>query len=92
MKKIIYLGMNNTPFEIFESVTLQNFKPTYSYKNNNDKNVMLKATRHNHPYFKGYNYEQRINYSLPLCKQNEIYPINILDMGYSGHYFELVEV
>jgi len=32
------------------------------------------------------------NDSLPPCKAGKLYPVSILDKGYSGHYFELVEV
>ena len=53
---------------------------------------MLKATKDNYSYNTPHNHEQHVNSLLPLCKKDKTYPINILDKGYSGHYFELVEV
>lgn len=92
MKKIIYLGMGNKPFEVFETAYVKNSKVVYQYENNNGKRVMLKATQDNNAYFPANNYMQYPNNSLPICKAGKLYPINILSKGYSGHYFELVEV
>lgn len=92
MKKIIYLGMENKPFEVFETVEIVNFKPVYQYKNSNGKKIMLKATQDNNAYYPPHNYEQRQNNTLPTCKKNQLYNIDILNRGYSEHYFELVEV
>lgn len=92
MKKIIYLGMNNKPHEVFETAFVKNFKVVYQYENNNGKKVMLKATKDNSAYFLSHNFVQYPNNSLPLCKAGKLYPIDILNKGYSGHHFELVEV
>lgn len=92
MKKIIYLGMNNIPHEVFETAHVKNFKVVYQYENNNGKKVMLKATKDNSAYCPPNNFVQYPNNNLPLCKAGKLYPIDILGKGYSGHHFELVEV
>lgn len=92
MKKIIYLGLQNKPHEVFETAFVKNFKVAYQYKNNNGKKVMLKATKDNFAYFPSHDHVQYPNYNLPPCKTGKLYPVSILDRGYSGHYFELVEV
>jgi hypothetical protein len=92
MKRIIYLGMNNKPYEIYETVHVENFKVVYQHESNNGKKVMLKATKDNMAYHPPYNFVQYPNYSLPICKAGELYPVSILDKGYSSHYFELMEV
>jgi hypothetical protein len=45
MKKIIYLGMANKPYEVYETAYIKNFKVVYQYENNNGKRVMLKALK-----------------------------------------------
>lgn len=92
MKKIIYLGMNNDPFEVFETAHVKNFKVVYQHENNNGKRVMLRATQDNNAYYPPYNFVQYPNNSLPVCKAGKLYPVSILNKGYNGHYFELVEV
>ena len=92
MKKIIYLGMENKPYEIYETAHVENFKVVYQHENNNGKRVMLKATKDNNAYFPAHDFVRYPNNNLPICKQGKIYPIDILSKGYSGHYFELVEV
>ena len=91
MKKIIYLGMNNDPHEIFETAHVRNFKVVYQHENNNGKRVMLRATQDNNAYYPAHNYKKHINNLYPVCKIGKLYPIDILNKGYSGHYFELVE-
>lgn len=91
MKKIIYLGMNNDPFEVFETAYVRNFKVVYQYENNNGKKVMLKATKDNSAYYPPHDHVQYPNNTLPVCEKGELYPIDILNKGYSGHHFELVE-
>lgn len=92
MKKIIYLGMGNKPYEVYETAHVENFKVVYQYENNNGKKVMLKATQDNNAYFPASDHKQYPNNSLPICKKNKLYSIDILSKGYSGHYFELMEV
>jgi hypothetical protein len=92
MKKIIYLGLQNKPHEVFETAFVKNFKVVYQYENNNGKKVMLKATKDNFAYFPPHNFVQYPINSLPPCKTGKLYPIDILDKGYSGHHFELVEI
>jgi len=92
MKKIIYLGMNNDPFEVFETAHVKNFRVVYQYENNNGKKVMLKAIKDNFAYFPPHDFVQYPNNSLPACKAGKLYPIDVLNKGYSGHHFELVEV
>jgi hypothetical protein len=92
MKKIIYLGMKNKPHEVFETVHIKNFKTIYQYKNNNGKEVMLKATEDNYAYYPPCNFKQYVNNNFPVCKKGELYTISILKKGYSEHYFELIEV
>lgn len=95
MKKTIYLGMNNVPHEVYETAYVKNFKVVYQHENNNGKHIMLKATQDNGAYYpegapRGYlRYPNR---ALPVCKAGKLYPIDILNQGYSSHYFELVEV
>jgi hypothetical protein len=92
MKRIIYLGMENKPYEVYEAAHVENFKVVYQYENNNGKKVMLKATKDNNAYYPPHDFKQYPNNNLPICKAGELYPISILDKGYSGHYFELMEV
>jgi hypothetical protein len=92
MNKIIYLGMDNKPFEIFETAHVKNFKVVYQYENNNGKKVMLKATQDNKSYFPTHDFKQYPNNNLPVLQKGKLYSIDILNNGYSGHYFELVEV
>ncbi len=92
MKRTIYLGMENKPHEVFETAFVKNFKVVYQYENNNGKKVMLMATKDSSAYSPPYNHVQYPNDSLPPCKAGKLYPIGILDKGYSGHYIELVEV
>lgn len=92
MKKIIYLGMANKPYEVFETAHIENFRPVYQYKNNEGKEVMLKSTKDHPAYYPPHDFVQYPNSLMPMCKAGQLYPINILDKGYSGHYFELVEV
>lgn len=92
MKKIIYLGMENKPHEVFETAHVRNFKVVYQYENNNGKKVMLRATKDSSAYSPPYNHARYPNNALPACRAGKLYPIDILDKGYSGHYFELVEV
>lgn len=89
---IIYLGMENKPHEVFETAFVKNSKVIYQYENNNGKKVMLKATKDNSAYFPPCDYKQYPNTSLPICKKDKLYSIDILSKGYSGHYFKLVEV
>jgi hypothetical protein len=91
MKKIIYLGMENKPYEIYETAHVENSKVVYQHENNNGKKVLLKATKDNSAYYPASNYMRYPNNTLPLCKAGKLYPVSILDRGYSGHYFELVE-
>jgi hypothetical protein len=91
MKKIIYLGMNNKPHEVFETAHVENSKVVYQHENNNGKKVMLKATKDNFAYFPPHDHVQYPNYNLPPCKTGKLYSVSILDKGYSGHHFELVE-
>jgi len=91
MKKIIYLGMNNVPHEVFETAYVKNSKVIYQYENNNGKKVMLKALKDNIAYFPPCDNKKYPNNSLPMCKKDQLYSIDILDKGYSGHYFELQE-
>lgn len=84
--------MENKPHEVFETAFVKNFKVVYQYENNNGKKVMLKATKDNSAYYPPHDYVQYLNYNLPPCKTGKLYPVGILDKGYSGHYFELVEV
>ena len=92
MKKIIYLGMNNDPYEVFETAHVKNFKVVYQHENNNGKRVMLKATQDNNAYSPPQDFKQYVNSNLPTCKAGKLYPIDVLNKGYSGHNFELVEV
>ena len=92
MKKIIYLGMNNIPHEVFETAHVKNFRVVYQYENNNGKRVMLKATKDNFAYSPPHDFKQYVNSNLPTCKAGKLYPIDVLNKGYSGHHFELVEV
>ena len=92
MKKIIYLGMENKPFEVFETAHVKKFKVVYQYENNNGKKVMLKAIKDNNAFYPPSNFKQFPNNSLPTCKEGKLYSIDILNKGYSGHYFELIEV
>ena len=92
MKKIIYLGMNNDPYEVFETAHVENFKVVYQYENNNGKKIMLKATQDNNAYSPPQDFKRYTNNSLPACKAGKLYPVSILNKGYSGHHFELVEV
>jgi len=92
MKKIIYLGLQNKPHEVFETAFVKNFKVVYQYENNNGKKVMLKATKDNSAYSPPCDSEQYPNNGLSMCESGKLYPVSILDRGYSGHYFELVEV
>jgi hypothetical protein len=92
MKKIIYLGMDNTPFEVFETAYIKNFRVVYQHENNNGKKVMLKAKQNNFAYSPPHNFIKYVNNILPMCEKDKLYPIDILNKGYSGHYFELVEV
>ena len=92
MKKIIYLGMENKPYEVFETAHVENFKVVYQYENNNGKKIMLKATQDNSAYYPAHAFMKYSNNTLPICKAGKLYPIDILSKGYSGHYFELVEV
>jgi hypothetical protein len=92
MEKIIYLGMDNKPYKVFETAFVKNFKVVYQYENNNGKKVMLKATKDNSAYYPPHDYVQYPNNNLPPCKAGELYSVDILGKGYSGHYFELVEV
>lgn len=92
MKKIIYLGMENKPYEIYETAHVKNDKVIYQYENNNGKKVMLKALKDNIAYYPPHNFQQFANYILLECKAGKLYPIDILNKGYSGHYFELVVV
>ena len=92
MKKIIYLGLENKPHEVFETAYVKNFKVVYQHENNNGKRVMLKATKDNGSYFPACNFAKYPNNTLPICKAGKLYPIDILSKGYSGNYFELVEV
>ena len=64
----------------------------YQYENNNGKKVILKATKDNSAYYPPHDDVQYLNYNLPPCKTGKLYPVGILDKGYSEHYFELVEV
>jgi len=91
MKKIIYLGMENKAHEVFETAHVKNFRVVYQYENNNGKKVMLRATQDNNAHYPAHDFKHYINNTLPVCKQDKLYPISILDKGYSGHYFELVE-
>ena len=91
MKKIIYLGMDNKPHEVFETACVKNFKVVYQHENNDGKKVMLKALQDNSAYYPEHNHEQHINNLLPVCKKDQLYNIDILSKGYSGHYFELIE-
>ncbi len=92
MKKIIYLGMDNKPHEVFETAYVKNFKVVYQHENNNGKKVMLKALKDNIAYYPENNYMMYPNNLLPSCKKDHLYNIDILEKGYSGHYFELIEV
>lgn len=92
MKRIIYLGMDNKPHEVFETAHVENFKVVYQHENNNGKKVMLKAIKDNNAYYPEHNHEQHVNNLMPTCKEGKLYPVDILSKGYSGHYFELVEV
>lgn len=92
MKRTIYLGMENKPHEVFETAHVRNSKVVYQHENNNGKKVMLKATKDNFAYFPPHDHVQYPNDSLPPCKAGKLYPVDILDRGYSGHYFELVEI
>lgn len=92
MKKIIYLGMENKTHEVFETAHVKNFKVVYQHENNNGKKVMLRAIQDNSAYFPAHNFKKYPNNTLPICKEGKLYPIDILNKGYSGHYFELVEV
>ena len=91
MKKIIYLGMENKAHEVFETAYVKNFKVVYQYENNNGKKVVLKAITDNNAYYPAHDFKQYVNTTLPVCKAGNLYPISILDKGYSGHHFELVE-
>lgn len=92
MKKIIYLGMENKPYEVYEIAYVKNGKVIYQYENNRGKKVMLKALQDNLAYYPPYNFKQYSNNTLPQCKAGKLYSIDILDKGYSGHYFDIVEV
>lgn len=92
MKKTIYLGMGNAPHEVFETAHVQNFKVVYQHENNAGKRVMLKATQDNGAYYPAQDFRQYPSHNEPICKAGTLYPIDILSKGYSGHYFELVEV
>lgn len=92
MKKIIYLGMDNTAHEVFETAHVDHFKVIYQYENNNGKPVMLKATQDNNAFDPPHDHVQYSNWAFPTCKAGKLYPVNILDNGFSGHYFEIVEV
>jgi hypothetical protein len=92
MKKTIYLGMENKPHDVFETAYVKNFKVVYQYENNNGKKVMLKATKDNLAYAIPHNFVRYPNHLLPACKKDNLYSVDILGKGYSGHHFELVEV
>jgi hypothetical protein len=91
MKKIIYLGMANKPYEVYETAYIKNFKVVYQYENNNGKRVMLKALKNQFAYYPPCDYKQYVNRTQPILKEGKLYSIDILDKGYSGHYMELVE-
>lgn len=92
MKKIIYLGMDNTAHEVWETAHVENFKVVYQYENNNGKPVKLRAIEDCFSYDPPHDYKQYANTRNPACRSGKLYPVNILDNGYSGHYFEIVEV
>ena len=92
MKKIIYLGMDNRPYEVFETAHVKNFRVVYQHENNAGKKVMLRATEDNPAYLPPHNFVQYPNNLLPPCRKGNLYPVSVLAQGYSGHHFELVEV
>lgn len=91
MKKIIHIGMDNHPVEVFETVHVENFRVIYQYKNNNGKRIMLRATKDNPAYSPPHEFKQYPDYGKPICEQGKLYSIDILNRGYSGHHFEIVE-
>ena len=91
MKKIIYLGMENTPYTVYETAYVQNSRVIYQYENDAGKRVKLETTQDNIAYGTPHDYKQYPLTCLPTCKKGHLYSIDILDKGYSGHYFRLVE-
>ena len=91
MTKIIYLGMENAPHTVYETAHVQNFRVIYQYENDAGKRVKLEATQDNAAYGAPHEYKQYPLTCAPTCKAGHCYPIDILDKGYSGHYFRLIE-
>lgn len=91
MEKRIYLGMENTPHTVYETAHVQNFRVIYQYENDAGKRVKLEATQDSTAYAPPHNHKQYPLIDAPTCKAGHRYPIDILDKGYSGHYFRLIE-
>ena len=91
MKKIIYLGMTNTPHTVYETAYVRNGRVVYQYENDAGKRVMLEATQDNAAYGAPHDYVQHALPGMPACKAGKRYSIDILGKGYSGHYFRLIE-
>ena len=91
MEKIIYLGMENTPHTVYETAFVRNGRVMYQYENDKGRPVMLEATQNNPAYYPPSDYRQYPNNMEPACIAGKKYPIDILNRGYSGHYFKLVE-
>ena len=91
MKKIIYLGMENTPHTVYETAHVQNSRVIYQYENDAGKRVELEATQDSTAYAPPHNHKQYPLNDAPICRAGHRYPIDILSKGYSGHYFRIVE-
>ena len=92
MKRIIYLGMENKPYTVYETAHVKNFKVVYQYENDNGKKVMLKALKNVLAYNNPVDHKQYINNYFKPLQENKLYSIDILNNGYDPHHFELVEV
>jgi hypothetical protein len=92
MTKILYLGLENKPYKVYETAHVENFRVVYQYENDNGKKVMLRTLKNSIAYHPAHDFKEYPNNVLPVLQANKLFSIDILSKGYSEHDFELVEV
>ena len=90
MKTILYVGMENKPYEVDTMVYVnERYLPVTLYYIDGKK-VMLKANRSALAYSPAHDNMQYPNHNLPIIQAGKVVSPEVLDKGYSSHDFELI--
>ena len=90
MKTVLYLGIQNTPIEVEKTVCLGSDYRIHSSYSINGNPIVLRATRNACAYYPPHDCVSYPNHTVSPCVAGQLYPVSVLDAGFSGHDFEVV--